>query len=360
MRKYRVAQLGLGPRGTVHANAFLELEDRYDLVGLCELRKERLEEYCAEKGLADSTRWTDAEKMLTETRPDVFCFVTQPDVRLSMVKLGAKYGVKAVAFEKPMAVSLKEASEIQKICTRNGIKGVVSHQQKYLTSLQRVKKTVDAGDLGRITHIEAHCQAWLSMLGTHFVDYMLWVNGGNRAKWVVGHAHGKGKLSDNHPSPDYVLGHVEFENGVRGTIQCGCLAPAHMGKDWFWVDNRLTVYGKDGYAWGDTEGRFSAFTGKTKGEVVSEFGPGYDPAKPLSGWLAQERTMLQPPYLAELADWLDDDRKVHSCNVDISYHGYEILEGFCISALDHKRVDLPLDVARCGDVVERMKKELPD
>jgi hypothetical protein len=67
-----------------------------------------------------------------------------------------------------------------------------------------------------------------------------------------------------------------------------------------------------------------------------------------------------------LADWLDDEAdcssptKVHPCNVNSAYHGYEILEGMCLSALDNVRVDLPLrNPEASADVLERMRSELP-
>ncbi|NQU45368.1 gfo/Idh/MocA family oxidoreductase, partial [bacterium] len=49
MEKHRVAHLGLGPRGITHADAVLELKDRFELVGLCELNEERLGKYVQEK-----------------------------------------------------------------------------------------------------------------------------------------------------------------------------------------------------------------------------------------------------------------------------------------------------------------------
>ncbi len=51
--------------------------------------------------------------------------------------------------------------------------------------------------------------------------------------------------------------------------------------------------------------------------------------------------------------------KVHSCNIDTAYHGYEILEGMCLSALDNIRVDLPIRDLSYAPVLERMKQELP-
>ncbi len=348
MHKYRVAQVGLGNRGRIHAAGFVRDPDRFDLVALCDLDEARLQQGLRDYGVAAGFK--DAEAMLAATRPDVFCFVTQPHLRLPMVELGVRYGVRAIAFEKPMATSLQEAKAITDLCREHGVKATVSHQQKYLTSMQKLKALVEAGEVGQVLTIRATCQAWLSQLGTHFMDYILWINGGHHARWVVGHAHGRDKLSDSHPSCDYILGEMLLENGVRATIECGYLSPAHMDRDHFWVDNRLTVYGTHGYAWADTDGRWGAFTRSSRGEVLEGQG---DP------WGVQERERLQPLYLRDLADWLDDDSRVHPCNVEISYHGYEILEGLCISAMDHTRVDLPLDAARCADMNERMRRELP-
>jgi len=349
MRKVRVAQVGAGHRGVTHIEGFRRLADRFELVGLCDLDAAKLKSVAAKYGVAQT--WADADAMLAATKPDVFCFVTQPGVRLPMVELGIRHGVRAIAFEKPMATSLKEARAIRDLCASSGVKAVVSHQQKYLTSMQKLKGILDAGEIGQVSVIRATCQPWLAQLGTHYMDYTLWINGGSRARWVVGHVHGRKCLTDSHPSPDYILGEILFENGVRAYLECGYLSPSHMDKDHFWVDDRLTVYGTHGYAWADTDGRWSAFTRSSRGEVLAEAG---------EPWGIQEKNCLQPLYLRDLADWLDDDAKVHPCNVDISYHGYEILEGLCLSALDHTRVDLPLRAVGGGDLNERLRRELPE
>jgi predicted dehydrogenase len=347
--KYRVAQVGLGARGRIHVEGFLANAERFDLAAICDLDEERLRRGAADYGI--SAAYTDADRMLAEVKPDVFCFVTQPHVRLELVELGARHAVKALAFEKPMATSLREAWTIADLCRRHAIKAVVSHQQKYLTSMEKLKGIVDGGEIGEVTQIHATTRGWLSQLGTHFMDYIMWVNGGQRAKWVVGHVHGQDKLNDSHPSPDYLLGQVAFENGVRALIECGYLAPSHMARDLFWTDNRLTVYGTHGYAWADTDGRWAALTRTSRGEPLGGQG---DP------WSVQEKERLQRLYLAGLADWLDDEAQVHPCNVELAYHGYEILEGMCLSALDHARVDLPLpDPGASDDILERMRGALP-
>ncbi len=348
-RRYRTAHLGIGNRGLVHADAFLELPDRFELVGLCDLREEPLRAYAREHGLPEEILFTDAEAMLAATRPDLFCFITQPDTsRLVFSELAAKYGVSAIALEKPMAVSLGEASAIARVCREHGIRGVVSHQQKYLTSLQRVKGLVHSGAIGEITLITASCQATLTNLGTHFVDYVMWINNFSPVEWVVGHVHGKELLTNNHPSPNYVMGQLGFANGVRAMVEFGLLSASHMSPAHYWVDNRLTVYGTRGYAWGETDGRWGALV---NGEEMSEQG---------DDWETQQSTRLQPLYLAELADWLDGKTPDHACNLEHAYHGFQILEALCRSAMDHTRVELPLDPSGQEEIFARMRRELPD
>ena len=296
MKQYRTAIMGLGIRGKIHLHGILENPTRFQVVGLCDIDEEKMAQVAADNGLADVPQYTDVEKMLAETRPEVFVFVTYPNLRLSMIELGAKYGVKAISLEKPVAEDLIEAGRMVQICRENGIKAVVCHQQKYLSQMQALKKRIDAGEIGRITKIHVETQAWFSQLGTHYVDYMLWANGGHKAKWVCGHIHGPICLDDDHPAPDYLLGTVEMENGVHGYVECGYLAEAHNPPEYGSSDNRLTVYGTEGYVWAETDGFWGACTKATNGRLIE----GKDP-----GWRNHQQVPIQTPYYTELADWLE-------------------------------------------------------
>ena len=349
MAKHTVAIMGLGVRGKTHLKALLENGDRYEVVGLCDIRPEVMDSVCGMFGL-DVPKFTDVEEMLAQTRPEVFVFVTYPNLRLSMIELAVKYGIKAVSFEKPMAEDMAEAKKMTQLCVDNGIKAVVCHQQKYLKQMQDLKKKVDRGDLGEVKKIFAECQPWMAQLGTHYMDYMIWANGGHRAKSVIGHVHGPATLSDDHPSPDFIFGEVLFENGARGYLECGYYAEQHNPDMYRDVDNRLTVWGTEGYAYAETDGFWGECSKATGGKLVT----GKEP-----GWYHFQEKEIQTPYYAEYADWLDDDAKPHSCNIETAYHGYEILEAICIAALDNRRVDLPLTDFSYEPVMERMKKELP-
>lgn len=348
-KRHRVALLGLGVRGKTHLKGMLENPHRYEIAALCDIDFPRMNSVAREFGL-NVPLYTEAEAMLAETNPEVFAFVTYPDLRLSLVELAARYAVKAVSLEKPMAESLCEAKAMLDCCKKNNIKAVVCHQQKYLSQMQEMKKRIDDGEIGDIVKIHCETQPWLAQLGTHYVDYAIWANNGHRAKWVVGHVNGPATLADNHPSPDFMSGTILFENNVRAYIECGYLAEQHNPAMYADSDNRITVYGTNGYVWAETDGFWGACTKATKGELITGKNP---------GWYHHQEKIIQTPYYTQFADWLDDDAKPHSCNMDISYHGYEILEGICLSALDNTRIDLPIKNLDYEPVFERMRRELP-
>ena len=343
LRRYTVAQAGFGARGEVHVKGILENSDRLELAAVCDIDQAKLAQKSGKYGI--SKTYTDANAMLADVKPDVFVFVTNPDLRLGMVELAAKHKVKALAFEKPMAMSLKEASLITRLCEENGIKATVSHQQKYLTSMQKLKSIVDSGKIGGIVQINISTQGWMSQIGTHFMDYAMWVNNWHKAEWAAGHVHGKKALSYDHPSPDYIMGQAAFSNGVRLFMENGYLSKSTVKAENFWVDNRLTVYGSNGYAWAETDGAWGACV---SGEIVGGQG----------GTWAEQEPGLQTAYFRDMIKWLDDDSYAHPCSVSNAYHGYEIIEAMCLSALDNRPVHFPVDPDTMPDVIARMRAEL--
>ena len=346
--KYTVAVLGLGVRGKTHLKGILENPDSFEVVGLCDIDTEKMDRIADHFNLK-VPKYTKAEPLLAETNPDVFIFVTYPDLRLSLVELAAKYAVKAISLEKPMAESLTEAKAMRDCCRENNIKAVVCHQQKYLSQMQEMKARIDSGEIGDVVKIHCETQPWLAQLGTHYVDYSIWANNGHKVKWVIGHIHGPETLADTHPSPDFVLGEMLFENNVRAYMECGYLAEQHNPAMYADSDNRITVYGTNGYVWAETDGFWGACTKKTKGELITGKNP---------GWYNHQEKTIQTPYYTEFAGWLDGG-KPHSCNIDTAYHGYEIMEAMCLSGLNRIRVDLPITNFDYEPVFQQMKGKLP-
>src|SRR5881227_3296077 len=111
MNKYSVVIVGMGKRGLHHGTAF-KANPRFELVGICDIDKARLEAAAPKVGNPKIS--IDAAALAKELKPDLFCFCTLPNLRLDFVKLGVECGAKLIAFEKPVAMSSAEGLRIKK------------------------------------------------------------------------------------------------------------------------------------------------------------------------------------------------------------------------------------------------------
>ena len=177
---------------------------------------------------------------------------------------------------------------------------------------------------------------------SHAIDYMAWYNGSADASWVIAQAAGRGKLGDVHPSPDYIAGFIQFANGVRGIVECGAGAPDQPEVDAWWRKNRIGAQGRDGFAEALTGGGWRAVT-----KEGSWSGPG-----------SMNYDLDMPPYVQEMADWLDDERKVHQCDFETAYKGFEIMMAMCRSVVEGGQVALPLTTG--GERLNALQDELSE
>ena len=65
-----------------------------------------------------------------------------------------------------------------------------------------------------------------------------------------------------------------------------------------------------------------------------------------------------PPYVQEMADWLDDDKKVHPCAFANAFKGFEVMSALYRSAAEGGQVALPL--ASGADEIALLKTNVPD
>lgn len=341
MTIYTTVLIGCGWRGAMHARALQAQPQRFALTAVCDLDPARLTALAAEFGIART--YNDAETMLAAERPDVLCFATMPQVRLPLVELGVKYGVKAIAFEKPMALSLGEAKRLVDLCTTAGIKAIVCHQWRYSPLWRRTYDLVHSGDLGEVHTIHAASRPSMLRVGTHLVAYMLWLNGGHGGTWVLGQAHGTAAYNEDHPCPDHLAGVIQFTNGVRGILECGTLAPYLMDPDNLWENCGITVYGTHGYVRTVLGTGLQAITRSSGGTLVT---------------VPPDPTPQEPAYMQALADWLDDPLQVHPCHVAASYAGFELLMGLALSSLERRQVEIPLTAVPQAPILPRLQEAL--
>ncbi|MGB7727455.1 MAG: Gfo/Idh/MocA family oxidoreductase [Candidatus Acidiferrum sp.] len=338
---YKVMVVGVGKRGKHHAVAFKN-NPRFELAAIADTNPQQLAKAAAELGVQKTS--VQPLVLAQEIQPDLFCFCTPPGIRLDLIRVGIASGAKLIAYEKPMALSMNEAIEIRTAVNAAGVKTVVSHQHRYGQHYQKVKEIVASGAIGRIQTIHAHASGWFLHLFTHLIEYMRWYNDYAHAEWVMAQAAGRGKLADNHPSPDYIAGFAQFANGVRGIIECGAGAPDVPEVDYWWRKNKIGVYGTEGFAEVLTGGGWRAVTRDQRG-VIS--GPG-----------CMNYDLEMPLYVEDMARWLDDDMQIHPCNGEGAYEGFEISMGMLRSVVQRGQIELPLGTGE--PEIEALKKVLPE
>lgn len=338
--KYSVVVIGVGKRGKHHATAF-NANPSFEVTGICDLDEQRLAEAGELLGGGVETA-TDAASLVSSIKPDLLCFCTMPNLRLPFIRMAVDNDAKMVAFEKPLADSSTTAFEMKRIIDSSGIKAVVSHQHRYGDHYRQVKEIAAGGSLGDVHTIYASTPGWMMHMMSHMIDYIRWYNGNVEADWVMGQAAGRGKLSDNHPSPDYMAGVIQFANGVRGIVETGAGAPNIPEVAKWWGRNRIRVMGDQGFAEVLTNGGWRSVT--AEGAQQGEGAMNYDKD--------------MPPYVADMAAWLDDDTAVHPCHFESAYKGFEIMMGLCRSAAEGGQVRLPLGDA--GDEIAALRRAVPD
>lgn len=337
--RYRVIVVGMGKRGLHHAAAFAS-NPRFELAGISSRDSQKLA--AAASKLPNVRATSDPVALAKEVKPDVFCFCTPPNVRLALVNMGIESGAKLIAFEKPVAMTSAEGLAIKDVLGTAHVKAVVSHQHRYGEHYQKVKAIIASGAIGQVRVVYGTSTGWAAHMLSHLVEYTSWFNDYEPAEWAMGQAAGRGKLNDSHASPDYIAGVVHFRNGVRGIYDCGAGAPDVPEVPYWWRKVRIGAQGTEGYAEVHTG---SGWRAVTKDGVHS--GPG-----------GMDYDHDMPPYVQEMADWLDDDRTPHPLRFGRAFHGLEIVSALYRSVIEGGQIALPL--TRGLDELDGLRGRVPD
>ena len=65
-----------------------------------------------------------------------------------------------------------------------------------------------------------------------------------------------------------------------------------------------------------------------------------------------------PPYVQEMADWLDDDDKPHPLRFERAFHGLEIMSALYRSAIEGGQIALPLTTGM--NELDGLRDSVPD
>ncbi len=181
--QFKVGIIGLGRFGRL-ITAVLKKMPNIELVAVCELKQERLQEIAREFEITHY--YADLRKMLDEHRLDAVFIATNEDSHVEPVLQALRSG-SHVFVEKPLAQSLGNIDQIKKTADEVGHQVMVGHLLRFDPRLVNLKLRVDSGELGSLVSIYARrsvtpslfemyqrCHPWL-MLALHDLDAAFWL-----------------------------------------------------------------------------------------------------------------------------------------------------------------------------------------
>ncbi|MCS6860221.1 MAG: Gfo/Idh/MocA family oxidoreductase [Abditibacteriales bacterium] len=321
--RHRVALIGLGNIARAHLCGYLSAEnaDRVEVVAGADISEEARQRF-AEFGRT----YADYRELLERERPDVVSICTWPSLHPEMVESAAAVGVKGILCEKPMAVDLGGADRMVSAARAAHAVLVVGHQRRLLPRYTRAREMIARGDIGEVVQVSAICAGDLLSDGTHAVDLLRFLTGDVPAVWVMGNVDLREiRMRYGHPVEMGAFAAIHFANGVRGTLETGmCARPGYQ---------RLLVYGSEGQIeiGGDNP--------------VAGEPPLRARVRGRSEWVVPSLPHVEA-FAREIALLLDAVERgtPHPLDGVSARATQEILMAVFASALQHTRVDLPLDV----------------
>ncbi len=229
--KIRVIVVGIGNMGKSHALAYYKTPG-FELVGFVDRLPEKREALSTELG--GIPQFDDFDTALAAAKPDAVCICTYPDTHAELARKSLLAGAH-VFVEKPLAVSVEEASDLVNLAQKSNKKLVVGYILRVHPSWKKfieISHTLGKPLVMRMNlNQQSSGNTWLTHLnlmksmspivdcGVHYVDVMCQMT---RSKPIRVHAIGA-RLTEQIDPDMYNYGQLQviFEDGSIGWYEAG-------------------------------------------------------------------------------------------------------------------------------------------
>jgi len=251
MSKLRYAVIGVGGIAKVHFRQFVPMPE-VELVGLCDVSEPILKSAATEYPEAFAT--SDPDELFSKVKPDLVSICTPNKFHHPLVLKALAAGAHVIC-EKPLAMTLEQAIEMEATREKLGRHGLINFSYRNVPTFRFARKLIANGDLGPLTrvstvYLQSHLAGaespytWrlngdiagfgaLGDLGVHMIDGVQFVTG-EKMKAVAG------RVQTLIPTKKDAAGIeqkvtvdtncaflAEFENGMLGTFETTQIAPGY-------------------------------------------------------------------------------------------------------------------------------------
>lgn len=144
MTRLRTALIGCGKVGRIHADALRTLPES-EFVAVCDASADRAAAFARDFGVAG---FTDIVDMIRAARVQAVTIATPHPLHAEPTLRCCEAGVH-VLVEKPLAATLADCDAMIAAAKKAGVRVGVISQRRFLEPVQRMKRAIDAGKIGR-------------------------------------------------------------------------------------------------------------------------------------------------------------------------------------------------------------------
>lgn len=224
----KVGIIGAGFYGKKHADVICRLPS-VELIAASRTNEQKLENFCSEYQIHGYPNHMD---LLNRGDLDTVVIAT-PHHLHKEIAIEAARANKNILLEKPMAHTIGDCHEINKIVNRAGTKLMIGHNMRFFRSSIIGKQIITSGELGEIVlgrstvsknwmtenrrswHLDVKTGGGMLMtVGIHFIDVLSWLLN-SQVESVRAQVS---TVFHNQSSDDLALMFLQFENGTTGTV----------------------------------------------------------------------------------------------------------------------------------------------
>jgi UDP-N-acetyl-2-amino-2-deoxyglucuronate dehydrogenase len=233
----KMGVVGLGMGGSHGANIHQNSGGVADLVAVCDIDtarlKWRIETYAKEIDL-HVRGYADFEDMLNKEQLDGVVISTPSGIHHQQAVIAARHGVNMLV-DKPIDITLNAIDQIEAAVKKAGVLCGVNYGMRFRPSHWSIKQAIERGDFGKMLLVDVRMKwhrtqeyydkggwrgTWamdgggsLMNQGAHAMDLLTWLAG--KPVKVRGDF---AALNHKIETEDWASGIIEFENGIRSTI----------------------------------------------------------------------------------------------------------------------------------------------
>lgn len=233
----KYALIGCGRISTNHIKA--AVKNNLEIAAVCDIIPERMETVLGKHGLENDDnikRYTDYRQMISENKLELISIAAESGSHAEIALYCIEHGINVI-IEKPIAMSLADADRIIKISEEKNVKVSACHQNRFNTAVQEMRKALEAGRFGRLSHGSIHVRwnrdrnyyeqapwrgTWAQDGGAlmnqciHGIDLLRWTFG-EEIEEVYGQT--RQQFHDYLETEDVGMAVVKFKNGAIATIE---------------------------------------------------------------------------------------------------------------------------------------------